>query len=399
VFGFSRRGGAWRLCAAAFALGLGISNHLLMVLVTAAFGVYAIVLAVQGRVRAPQILLLILCGIAGSSVFLYAFLRDASAYGVPGVLKRMIAPEFGSKMFPAGLTPKRRLFWILNYVLLLLWNFPSAAAVFACLGFKGMLSALRDKSAAVFYMMALSTLAVWSANYLIWDMYAFSLPVYVMLAVPMAFGIDAFLRRGVAKGRWAVFLTFLLPLVLYPTFSRWPLREKTIDVYISMYPESVRLGGYWDPAEYIFNPIKRDYRAVQDYAEKWAEALPQGACFWDDESKAAQPLLFYYQGVRGVRRDVDIHFFYSLAMDETDARNCARDIQLHLSRGQPAFISSLAVPEREIMNQLYSLESPDSPLSAIRSMSEAELMASFPRIRVTEVPLGRGLPSIFRLEP
>jgi hypothetical protein len=212
-------------------------------------------------------------------------------------------------------------------------------------------------------------------------MYAFSLPVYVMLSVPIAFGIDGFLKKtgpGRARLRWAVFITFLFPLALYPGFSHWPGREATIDRYISMYPESERLGGYWDPAEYIFNPIKSGYRVVEDFAAAWAERLPPGACYWDDESKAAMPLDFYYQRVRGMRPDVQLHRFFGLFLSDEGASALARDMELHLSRGDPVFISSLAVPEREIVNKLVRI---------------------FPRLKIEEIKLGGQLPSMYRLSP
>jgi hypothetical protein len=86
-------------------------------------------------------------------------------------------------------------------------------------------------------------------------------------------------------------------------------------------------------------------------------------------------------------------------MDEAKAREHAQDIRNRLSFGDPVFVSSLAAPEREILNQLYHFESPDVPLRTIRSMGADEFVRSFPRIRIREVVLGEGVPSVYRLVP
>jgi hypothetical protein len=54
----------------------------------------------------------------------------------------------------------------------------------------------------LFFGLGIAAQVAWSANYLIWDMYAFSLPVYVMLGVPLIVGADALLKR--ARSRLSV---------------------------------------------------------------------------------------------------------------------------------------------------------------------------------------------------
>jgi hypothetical protein len=410
VFSFLRRGGRWRLFAASFAFGLGISNHVLMGLYAAAFLLLAVLLLARRRVRWWEAAACLGFALAGASLYLAMFAnailsvarlhREAGDGPVASLGRALVAilddttgGGFRGFMFPEGLAASRRLFWRVNYVALIAWNFPSAALVFAALGLSRLGSMRAGRTGAAFFLAGILAQAAWSANYLIWDMYAFSLPVYLMLSVPIALGIDAFLRRGAAlprpvrRRRAAVFLTLLVPLALYPSFAHWPARERTVDRYIALYPESERLCGFWDPADYVFNPIRAGYDAVDRFAVAWAARLPPGAHYWDDESKAAYPLQFYYQNVRGVRPDVTVHTIFGLLLTEYGAVRHAYDIVTHLDRGAPVFVAALVEPEREVLNQLFLIESPGSSPGEVRALSAADLVRRFPRTRFEEFPL------------
>jgi hypothetical protein len=220
-------------------------------------------------------------------------------------------------------------------------------------------------------------------------MYAFALPVYVMLAVPLAAGIDGFLRKHATPSlHWLLFLSFLIPAFLYPSFTRWPNRENSVDRYIALYPESSRTGGLWDPAEYIFNPIKRNYEVVARFCDAVLESLPEGANYWDDESKAAYPLSYYYQDVKGRRPDVTVNRVFGLIMEEADARLHAQRMLAQLDRGERVFISSLVEPQKEILVQLYHLIAPQIPAERIRAQELGQFRRSFPRFEIIDLPIG-----------
>jgi hypothetical protein len=177
-------------------------------------------------------------------------------------------------------------------------------------------------------------------------------------------------------------------VVLYPSFHRWPNRENSVDRYIALYPEAKRTGGLWDPAEYIFSPIKRNYDAVARFCEGVLQRLPEGANFWDDESKAAYPLSFYYQAVKGRRRDVRMNRVFGLVMEESEARYHAERMLGQLHRRERVFVSALVEPEKEILAQLYGLLAPEIPLEQIRSMGLQEFRSSFPEYEIIDVPVG-----------
>jgi len=405
IFRYAHEGRRRGLYIAFFLGGLGVSNHVLMGLYVPAFALLSVLLIRERRILGRHLVLLLLAAVAGGSLYLVIFIQDLVAEGhLGGVVKSAMGGGFLQKMFPSGMSPGERLFWAGNYLFLLIWNFPSAAIVFAVAAIPRLPRKIADPAVTGFFFAGLIAQVIWSANYLIWDMYAFALPVYIMLSVPLAVGIDSFVRTG-SKQRvrlnprqFIALITFALPLLVYPTFAHWPGREHIVDTYISLYPEAKRLGGYWDPAEYVFNPVKRNYTAVERFANGWMARIPPGAHYWDDESKAAYPLQFYYQSIRRERTDVTIHAVFGIMMTETQAQYHAREIQRHLSRGDPVFISSLAEPEREILNQLYHLENPEMPLVQIRALGEEELVATFPNISIRDFPLGvNGMPDIFRL--
>ena len=396
-----RKGNPLWLYPAFFAGGLGISNHVLMALFILAF--FAVLLPLAKRrfsLKARSILLLIACYILGASFYGVLFiLHWAAVYrgmdsGGFGTLVKSFSETFTyamggpflSSMFSSGMTTGEKLFWRGNYLFLILLNFPSAAIVFIVSGFPELWRKRSHRAVVLFYLTGLLVQVIWSANYFIWDMYAFALPVYVMLALPLSAGIDRFLRKR--KKSWYVPLiavSFLIPAALYPSFSRWPGRENTVDRYMAMYPEAERTGGIWDPAEYIFNPVKRNYTGTVIFCEGVMDVLPTGAAYWDDESKGAYPLQYYYQEILGRRRDIDINRIFGLIMTDEEAEGHARRMLGQLRRGKRVFLAGLVEPEREILNRLYSMLAPDADLEEVRSMPIKTFRNSFPIYDITDV--------------
>jgi hypothetical protein len=410
VFRAYRKGSSKDLYLAFFCGGLGVSNHVLMGLYVFAFLAVLLPFAVRDfRLKAGSIVGLIACYLAGTALFstlfvlhwssVYRMMASSSGGGpLPRAVKSLAAAlryatggHFLKSMFTGGMTVGQKLFWRSNYLFLILLNYPSAAIIFIVVGFPRFWRHPAFRGAIVFFLVGIAAQIIWSANYFIWDMYAFALPVYVMLSVPLIAGIDGFLKKHRAPSfRWLIFLTFLIPVILYPSFSRWPNRENSVDRYIALYPEAKRTGGLWDPAQYIFSPIKRNYAVVAEYCEGVLNVLPEGANFWDDESKAAYPLSYYYQAVKGRRRDVKINQVFGLVMGESEARYYAQRMLGQLRRGERVFVSALVEPEKEILVQLYGLLSPEISTEQIRSMDLRQFRSSFPEYEIIDVPVGAG---------
>lgn len=409
VFRAYRRAKPRGLYLAFFFAGLGISNHVLMGLYIFAFLAVLLPFAARNfQLKAGSILALIACYLAGTALFATLFIMHwigvyrMMASGEEGGILQLAVRSLGASlryatgghflksMFTAGMTVRQKLFWRGNYLFLILLNYPSAAIIFIVTGFPRFWRHSAFRGAVVFFLVGIAAQIIWSANYFIWDMYAFALPVYVMLAVPLIAGIDGFLKKHPTPSlSWLVFLTFLIPVLLYPSFSHWPNRENSVDRYISLYPEAKRTGGLWDPAQYIFNPIKRNYDAVARFCAGVLDSLPEGANFWDDESKAAYPLSYYYQAVKGRRRDVRMNTVFGLVMEESDAKYHAQRMLGQLRRRERVFVSSLVEPQKEILVQLYNLIAPHVPAEQIRSMDLKEFRTSFPEYEIVDMPVGK----------
>jgi len=420
VFRAYRRADPRFLYLAFFCGGLGLSNHVLMGLYIFAFLAVLLPYAVRDfHLKAGSIVALTACYLAGTSLFAALFILhwtagyrmaasgseggslQLAASSLAESLRYAAGGHFLKSMFTGGLTGREKLFWRGNYLFLILLNYPSAAIVFIVTGFPRFWRHPAFRGAVVFFLVGIAAQIIWSANYFIWDMYAFSLPVYVMLALPLIAGIDGFLKKHGHLGfRWLLFLTLFIPVILYPSFSRWPNRENSVDRYIALYPEAGRTGGLWDPARYIFNPIKRNYDAVAEYCDGVLDRLPEGANFWDDESKAAYPLSFYYQSVKGRRRDVRINRIFGLVMGESEAEHYAQRMLGQLRRGERVFVSALVEPEKEVLVQLYNLLAPEMPAEQIRSMDLQEFRSSFPGFEIVAVPVGDDSSNrIYQLRP
>ena len=407
VFRSYRRADHRGLYPAFFFGGLGISNHVLMGLYVFAFFAVLLPFALRDfHLKARQAVALIACYLAGASLFStlfilqwYGIYRNMAAGAVEGTLPlaaRSLGAslhfatggDFLKSMFTTGLSLKEKLFWRGNYLFLIVLNYPSAAMIFIAAGFPRLWKRSAYRGATIFFLIGITAQIVWSANYFIWDMYAFALPVYVMLGIPLVAGIDGFLKNNRYPNlRWLLFLTLLVPAVLYPSFSRWPNREKSVDRYIALYPEAERTGGIWDPAEYIFNPIKRNYTDVVEFSEGVLDTLPQGANYWDDESKAAYPVEFYYQEVKGQRRDVKTNRVFGLVMEEADAQRYANRMLSQLRRGERVFVAGLVEPEREILNQLNHILAPATAMEDIRSQHLDNFRNSFPDFQIVDTPI------------
>lgn len=371
--------------------GLGVCNHVLMGLYALAF--FAVLLphcARKFHLGAWRIAALVLCYVAGAAFYAVLFIGAwiAAFRSLGETFRYATGGKFLRSMFPRHLPVRQRLFWRLNYPFLVLLNYPSAAIVFAVAGFRRLWQLTRQRGPVLFFLVGLAAQILWSANYLIWDMYAFALPVYVMLSLPLCAGIERYLSRARRPAwRWVLFLSFLIPVVLYPSFARWPNREKTVDRYIALYPEARRTGGIWDPAQYIFNPIKRNYRGVETFVEGLLRVLPPNAQYWDDESKAAYPLKFYYQDIKGRRRDIRVNAIFGIVMDEQEAQAYARRMLAQLRAGDEVFLAALVEPEREVLDQLYRLLNPQVPIDVVRGLSAEQLREGFPGYSIVPIPV------------
>jgi hypothetical protein len=394
------------LYGAFFLWGLGCSNHVLMGLFLPAFVVLLVMLRIRGRIESWRTDLLVAASfLAGISLFLGLFIRDVAAACHPAsgltegfraiydafrsVLDRATGGHFKGHMFTRDMTPAETRFWRLNYLFLLFANFPSIALP---LGFTGVWAGWKrdtQKWIFVFLALALAAQIVWSANYFIWDMYAFALPVYVLFALPVIVGIDWALKRSRLTRIVVICLapTLLLPLVLYPSAARWYENDGFMTRYFNNYEKVHWTEPTWHAAGYIANPNKHNYTLTERVAEELFRILPQESAVLTSESRLDYPMRLYYQKTLGIRPDIRYIPFFGMGLTDARIASTATRLERAIDSTSPTYVSSLGPPDRLILNELWSRYDPETDPDFVAGLSEEEFVAMFPQITFERVDL------------
>ena len=415
VFRWSRNGSFAALCGAFFAAGLGVSNHLLMGLFVFAFATLLVMACAQKPgIGAGRAFLLVACTLAGASLYIFLFMRswignlaDGRALGPAGGLRSVLdallqtfqhatgVQSYGSYLFATGVPPAQRLFWYGNYLFLLLYNFPSAALLLGGWGIARFARLRRHRAAFVFFAIGLAAQMIWSSHYFVWDMYAFSLPVYVMFGVPVILGVDALLRSS--KSRVWVLATLLLPLAIYPAVASASGHSPLLRWYVSLYPD-MATPALWDPASYVLLPIKRGYRVAETYCRGLFARLPAGAHLWDDDGNGDFVIRYYYRLIRGEGYNFVLHSMFSYDRGAA-AQNDADEMRRVLESGQPVYVSSLLPPAREVLAQLFHAYDPGVSVETLRKASPEALRGACRSLSVSDFPLDdAGSVRIYRID-
>ena len=400
------------LCAATFLFGLACANHPQMGLLLLGF---LALLAFPGErtrlVRAKPFGALLLCFFVGFQVYLWVFVREFAEHRqanpdgdtltiVRVMLDRASGGDFKQYMFPAGLSFSERLFWWGFYVGFFVYNFPFPWLLFAPLGWFAWVQGGGHRTTLAFLSAALVGQIIWSANYLVWDMYAFSLPAYVLTGVLITMGVDWAIRRSVASRRiaYAMTPTLLLIPVLYANVPDWIAQSEPATRTLSRLPQYTQATAFWDPLDYFFNPDKRNYDRVQRYADTILAELEPDACFWGSEATMLYPLEYYYQDVLGKRDDVSYHLVFGIVGREGQFKHLAAAMEQQLDRGCPVYFSSLGFPERNVLNYVYQRFDGRKDLAGIRRLPTAAFMETFPEYNLDRVVIdaANGV-NIFRL--
>jgi len=402
VLRYEQRGNLKELYLAAFSSGLACSNHVQMSLMLFAFlGILAL------RERRHELLSwanlgwLLLSFFAGFQIYLWIFSAELvsrwSSLGgdlqtLPAVLGAMIRETvgagYGQYMFPSGFTLGRRVLWWLFFAGLVAYNFPSLALLLGPLGAWRWFSSGRHRLTLTFVSLGLVAQAIWAANYFIWDMYAFSIPVYVLFAIFVTVGIGGLIGsrrvpRALAFGAGATL--FLSPLI-YSRTPAWLASSQRAVELLHTLPQYGQATAFWDPIPYFFDPNKRGFDQVEKYSVEAMNRIEKRACYWGDEAKLLYPLKYYYQHSLGRRPDIEYHLIFALLERDPTFRAHASEMVRQLRRGCAVYVSSIGYPERNVLNHVYVRLGGDR-LSEVAELSPDELIATFPMYRLEPVEL------------
>ncbi len=354
---------------ASFLWGLGCLNHVLMGLFIVPFLVCLVWLLIKKSISAREIFYSISLFLVAFQLYIFLFIKDLNtALNMRGefsyslfweVLKMQIDSSTGGHfkrfMFPE-LPTATLINWRMNYLFLLLMNFPS---VMFPLGFYGCFRLARERALRVLFIfvtLALLAQIFWSANYIIWDMFAFAMPVWLMFGFLAGYGLAQIWDSPNLFPRMMKLLlpTVLIAPALYAQVPKWAKEPGFWQSYMRNF---VDVSNYWDTAEYFGNPNKSGYNLTKRLADALFEELPIGAHLIDSDGKGHYPFGLYYQDVLGLRRDIKIIPIFTPTFDERRAATLAAEIERLLKAGQAVYLSSLSYPERAVANQLFARSS------------------------------------------
>lgn len=389
------------LYAALLCLGLGISNHVLMILFVPAF---LVLFAVEPSIRSWRVFGLgLLALVLGAQLWLGElqedFVRSLNAgaswseqtpdhvWSVGrSTLDRASGGRWKEVMTTSTISYATAWSWRARYAGLLAMNYPSVALPAALWGIWVLLRDRRRRVFAVFFTVGIGVQALWSANYRVWDMFAFGLPVWTLFAVPVMLGLDAGLRAA-PRVRWGV-IALLPTLAFAPVGYLVAARQTHGDGVLSQTYTGLGKNLY-NAGEFRVNPNKRWFTQARDVIAAYALVLPANARLWDSESKGFFPFTRYYQRVLGGRPDVQARMIFGPGLDEVRAAKLALELHADLESGERVFVSSLEVPERLVLSQLHRQLAGDSapPFDTLNQLGVDEFAAAFPRYRFHRVDL------------
>ena len=257
------------------------------------------------------------------------------------------------------------------------------------IGIYGFWKLERFRLSYLFFGVGLLAQAVWSSAYIIWDMFAFALPVWVLFGVLVIVGADYVWRRGPLFRKVLLGLapTLLIPPFLYAGIAVW---AQTPGFWQRYFHGFHYVSNMWDAASYFANPNKRHYDLADRVADRVFALLPHRAHMFDDDSKGHYPLDLYHRRVLGRRRDVRFHGIFGETLDAEQTRKLAESAKRALERGEPVFFSSAYRPERRVLDELYRLlqwERGTPTLINPTSLTLGQLERSFPQYRLERVYL------------
>jgi hypothetical protein len=341
---YERSGHFATLLAAAFFLGLGISNHLLAALALPALLLYLVIANRQyaiansewSTLRRRQFLWLSVAFLAGLLPYLLQFLRLLRTFS----LAEILGPAAGATFLQGSLalSPAALLQSAVSYLIFLTFNFLLLGVL---LGLHGWWAghrpfpALWAKAVAGYVVYLLFGLV-----YQVSDQFAFFLAAHLFWAIALGLGI-ALLGSAARPARRRMFYAGLaLPILLTPLFySLAPDLLRAADVDEAAFGVPQVGSGARDGLAYYVDPNKAgDMRAYMFGWETLANLPPEAlviAQWYTDTDEYF--VLRYFAAVEGQRPDVTVlgwpttdpfHFDPTLATETVAANLAARPVYL-----------------------------------------------------------------------
>lgn len=194
--------------------------------------------------------------------------------------------------------------------------------------------------------------------YDLWDKFTFLLPSYTVLFLwsseGLAFIAEQRLSRLGRNLRHALTALFVIPSLALPplVYSHLTTWGKVPGLNVFGDYRNLASGHLYEQGDYLVNPMKQDFRGVDEFAELVLEKLPPHAILVDDDGHTAPNFIYYYQGL--LKRRPDITVLMASGLDIPGWGQSAEAIYRILLRardtGTPVYIVSVQYPHKRYLS-------------------------------------------------
>jgi len=353
------RSTAARLIAAAFIAGLGLSNHVMFVLVLIPSIVYCginydIWLPRNARDR-KIIALAIACFILGFAPWWIQFVRMAGILGVKETAQLAVGLPWIADRWVIG-PPLHLLRNLGSYLSWLLYQFLPLGLWFGVLG----VQTLRQETRGIFLLLItiFATSALFSMNYNVPDRFTFHFTSFVIFSLFMARGISQlllYLQEKVQPGqlqfvarRLLLFALMLAPIGIYRivpiTLTHFGYTDSSLGIGL--------IGtGHRNGIRFFLDPNHRGDTSAEAFARSTLEELSPHALVITPKPTDQETfiVLKYLQLVEKKRSDVDVDLL--ITSDEDDIKRAVLKRVLDEAGRRPIYLASLSprsIPQEEL---------------------------------------------------
>lgn len=294
VLCFFQSGKCMWMVIAALMNGLALSTHNFAMLIWPAYAV-AIVIALRSRMLSMRWLSIAAAAwLVGACPLIAATLLEWRRVGSSvAALESLLFGGFQAEVLNASISLRS----ILQLCVMGVYNFPTPLLLAVPVGFV-VARRLMPRAFLYFATIGGAVLLLFVARYNVADQYTFMAPVYIVLAVFMAMGIDWAIQSRPSRvvSVIVIALAALGPVVFAVTPAI--VRQYASNVI----PDSTKRVPYRDPFEWFFQPWRCGYSGARQYADEVLASLPPSAVLIVLDTM--RPPLDYLQGHDGRRLDV-----------------------------------------------------------------------------------------------
>lgn len=197
-------------------------------------------------------------------------------------------------------------------------------------------------------------------QYHTWDKFAFLLQSFLILGFWGACGLSwIYDRANQSAARLGGIIFLCIVSIIAPIYIYGDMRDISDRLGGWLFPWNTSLtGNLYDSSEFQADPMKRDWRGVENFVLKLFSRLPPGSVYIDDDGRTYYQIADYFKRFYKLRPDIDVMLYNSWGMtaeewgeglDNTTAVYAVLDA---LHKGRRIFIPNLNTPYHLLVGKL-----------------------------------------------